>query len=105
MDPRRISLDVTVGEYNGVCLPSNEGSTGYHWILPMMPNCINRTNDEWMPAFQTSPGYTGTPGVHVFVFQGMTPTQQPAEMEFLLVPPGRDQKPTQRAVCTVTVRK
>jgi predicted secreted protein len=98
-----MTLTVQEGKYGGVCLPSNEGSTGYYWTLPMIPNCINRTNDEWLAAMP-GPDYPGMPGVHIFVFQGVTPTPQPLEMTFLLIPPG-SQAPADKALCRVTVVK
>jgi len=98
------TLNVKVGQYGAVCLPSQEGSTGYHWILPAVPNCINRTADGWIPAITTAPGFVGTPGFHYFAFIGVTPTQTSPKMVFYLVPPGRTQ-PVQKAVCTVTVSK
>jgi hypothetical protein len=97
------TLTVRVGEYGAVCLPSNEGSTGYHWVLPAMPECINRTSDGWFPAITTGPGYTGTPGFHYFVFIGVTPTDKPPKMTFYLMPPGSGRTPARKAVCTVTV--
>lgn len=102
METYDMSLTLDVGSYNGVCLPSNEGSTGYHWVLPIMPNCINRTNDEWIPAIR-APVYPGIPGIHVFIFQGVTPTSQSPVMEFLLMPPGSDE-PAAIAKCKVTVK-
>jgi hypothetical protein len=99
-----LTLNVRVGQYGAVCLPSNEGSTGYHWILPAMPNCINRTADGWFPAITMGPGLPGTPGFHYFVFIGVTPTQTSPKMTFYLMPPGHG-VPAQKAICTVTVRK
>ena len=98
-----IALTLEVGKYGGVCLPSNDGSTGYYWTLPMIPNCINRTNDEWVPAMP-GPNFPGIPGVHVFVFQGITPTMQSPEMTFLLMPPG-GKAPVDKVICKVTVVK
>ncbi len=98
-----LTLTVEVGKYGGVCLPSQEGSTGYYWALPMMPNCINRTNDEWIPAMP-GPNFPGQPGVHVFVFQGVTPTVESPVMEFLLMPPG-GKAPAAKVSCKVTVIK
>jgi hypothetical protein len=97
-----LTLMVAVGAYGGVCLPSNEGSTGYYWTLPTMPNCINRTNDEWVAAIPGSP-FPGMPGVHAFIFQGVTPTSQSPEMTFVLVSPAG--KPSGKATCKVTVVK
>jgi hypothetical protein len=99
------TLHVKVEEYGVVCLPSQEGSTGYHWVLPSMPNCINRTADGWISAITTAPGFVGAPGFHYFVFIGVTPTATSPKMAFYLMPPGRGAAPVQKAVCTVTVSK
>ena len=99
------TLHVNVGQYGVVCLPSQEGSTGYHWILPSMPECINRTADGWIPAIRTHPGIVGIPGFHYFAFIGVTPTHTSPKMTFFLVPPGGSRAPIQKAICTVTVNK
>lgn len=99
------TLHVKVHEYGVVCLPSNEGSTGYHWVLPAVPNCINRTTDGWIPAIRTAPGFVGAPGFHYFVFVGVTPTATSPKMTFFLTPPGHGAAPVRKAVCTVTVTK
>jgi len=94
-------LKVKVGKFGVVCLPSQEGSTGYHWILPTMPNCINRTADGWIPALH-GPVFPGEPGFHYFVFRGVTKTATPAKMTFHLVPPA-GHPVVQNAICTVIV--
>jgi len=92
------TLKVKVGEYGVVCLPSNP-STGYHWVLPAMPECINLTSSGWFAAIPVP--HPGAPGFQYFVFRGVTKTATPAKMTFsLLTPAGQ---PVQNAICTVTV--
>lgn len=103
LDTINLAIELEVEGYGGVCLQTQAGSTGYHWVLPAMPNCINRTTDDYLPA-TPGPHPPGSVYVHVFVFVGVTKTVDPPEMVFYLVPPGKSiNEAVSKAVCKVVV--
>ena len=60
------------------------GSTGYHWVLEAMPNCVNLTNMGFDPY---APGMIGSSGIQFFMFLAVTPTGEPPIMAFKLKSP------------------